>query len=897
MATFLRSPEHNTARIKQTGANRSYCLSSEQRVLSKTEEDTAMSDSQEPPAKRARLEADAPFTGVSSFDAPGSPVDDLDDDFYDTSPVKPAAQSAPHDGPSASLTATAPAPSSFSLPGLGSLGGTTVTQPTAQIDADTVMNNAVHEEGELKDEEADHDASAVKPPVANQLQALDEAPQHGKPSRSELHVASLTPAQDASAVITTTSSAVDAAANVTESAADIDTEAKHKPSADAASAEAAEEPTADESKAEFLRIGEANRDNKDAEWQLDSDASDSSSDSSSSDDSSDDEADEGELMDPEEMVRLLMAESADDAGAAAKAKVKTLNELDEQYEKPDIKVENETQITELGKVENIVDNLILVRANTSGDYQVLESGSALCLKDFTIIGKISEQIGRVEEPRYSVGFNDPAEITTLGIAKDTTIYYVDAHSTLVFTEPLRKQKHTDASNLHDEETNEVEFSDDEAEAEYKRQQKQAKKARQEAKHEPEPEPEQKPIPTGPRGYVDKPVSYFSPATEYQGGGLKYSDDEDEDLGMYKPLARPSHFEDVVGQGAPLEDRSHVRRGMMRGRGGWGDRGRGFRGRGNFGGRGDFGGGRGDFGSGRGGRGDARGGKADRGGGDRGGRGGTKQADRGRSQNQQQDSRHMSVPQSDNRSATSASPARQQERQQSSQPQHSPPAKSKNKNRKQRQREKREREALEKQNNQQQTQQQSQQQSQKQSQNQQQQQHASPVPSGPANANPHANNNSTGWPTQYPQPAAPATTFSPAPPPAAAAPYAPPAQYAPQAQQAQQAPAQAQPNQQANWAAWAQWFQVVGAMSQQGAQAQQPPVPPQPQQYVPQAQLSAPPQPQAQYGYQQQPQQWQYSQNAAPAPNPNAQQGNAQAGAQSLQDILRALGANGGGQAQ
>ncbi|KAJ8109281.1 hypothetical protein OPT61_g7581 [Boeremia exigua] len=578
-----------------------------------------MSDSQEPPAKRARLEADAPFPGASSFDAPGSPVDDLDDDFYDTTPVKAAAQSVPHGGLSASLTATAPAPSSFSLPGLGSLGDTTVIQPTPQIDADTVMGTEVHGEGELKDEEAlHHDTSAVEPPVANQLQAPGEAPQHGKMSRPELHAASLTPVQDAPAISTTTSPVLDAAATMTGSAPAADAQTAQEPEAAAAPAGEAQEPTADESKAEFLRIGEANKDNKDAEWQLDSDASDSSSDSSSSDDSSDDEADDGELLDPEEMVRLLMAESADDAGASGKAKVKTLNEVDEKYEKPDIKVENETQITELGKVEAIVDNLVLVKASTSGDYQVLESGSALCLRDFTIIGKISEQIGRIEEPRYSIGFNDPTEITALGITKDTSIYYVDAHSTFVFTEPLRKQKHTDASNLHDEETNEVEFSDDEAEAEYKRQQKQAKKARQDAKNEPEPEPvpEQKPIPTGPRGHVNKPVSYFSPANEYQGGGLKYSDDEDEDLGMYKPLARPSHFEEIVGQGAPLEDRSHVRRGMMRGRGGWGDRGRGFRGRGNFGGRGDFGGGRGDFSGGRGGRGDAHGGRGDRGGGDR-----------------------------------------------------------------------------------------------------------------------------------------------------------------------------------------------------------------------------------------------------------------------------------------
>ncbi|OSS49217.1 hypothetical protein B5807_05604 [Epicoccum nigrum] len=867
-----------------------------------------MSDSHEPPAKRARLEADAPFSrvSVSSFDAPDSPVDDLDDDyFYDNAPVHPAAaaQAAPHDGSAASLTATAPAPSGFSLPGLGSLADTTVTvtQPQAltQANADTVMSNAdaVHDEGELVDEEAlHHETSAVEPPAANQLQALVEAPQHDAPATT----ATLSPAHDAKA-------------HVTDVASPVNAHTKQEHSAAAAPAEGAPEPTADESKAEFLRIGEANKGNEEAEWQLDSDASSSSSDSSSSDESSDDEADDGELMDPEEMVRLLMAESADDAGASGNAKVKTLNEEEEKYEKPDIKVENETQITELGKVEAVVDNLVLVKATLSGDDKVLESGSALCLRDFTIVGKISEQIGRVEEPRYSVGFNDPAEVTALGIAKDTLIYYVDAHSTFVFTEPLRKQKHTDASNLHDEETNEVEFSDDEAEAEYKRQQKQAKKARQEAKHEPEPTPvpEQKPIPTGPRGHVNKPVSYFSPATEYQGGGLKYSDDEDEDLGMYKPLARPSHFEEIVGQGAPLEDRSHVRRGMMRGRGGWGDRGRGFRGRGNFGGRGDFGGGRGDFGGGRGGRGDAHGGRGDRGGGrgdrgggsgGRGGRGANTQADQGRpqnqQQNQQQNSRQMSVPRPDHRSAASASPARQQEGQSPSQPQHSPPAKSKNKNRKQRQREKREREAQERlQSQQQQAQQPSQQQPQQQAQKQQHQQqqqkaHASPVPSGPSNATSYANNSAAGWPTQFPQPTAPAAAYPPPPPPAATASYANPAQYA------QQPTAPAQPNQQANWAAWAQWLQVV-AMSQQGAQTQQaqappPPPQPQPQQYVqPPVQVPTPPQTQVQYGYQQQ--QWQYPQNAAPAPNPNAPQGNTQAGAQSLQDILRALGGGGGGQ--
>jgi H/ACA ribonucleoprotein complex non-core subunit NAF1 len=880
----METPAHlqdisNTARSKQDGSRPQSRRSSSHRVRSETVEKTAMSDSLEPPAKRARLEADAPFYGASTLEnAPGSPVDD-DDDFYDTAPVEPAlvagTTAAAAQGPSASLTATAPAaPASFHLPGLG-----------LPVPQDTDMSEAPHED-------ALNAASAVEPPVANQLQALHEAPQHGKPSRPVLPAVSLTCVQDAPvAVALAAALAAEPSEPVTDAAPPVDAPLPAEPPVSEAPVE--QQPTAEESKAEFLRIGEANKDNKDAEWQLDSDASssDSSSDSSSSDDSDDEGSDDGELLDPEEQVRLLMAEVVDEPGAAGKAKIKTLNEIEEQYEKPDITITDETKLTELGKIESVVENLVLVKANTSGDYQVLESGSALCLQNRTIIGKVSEQIGRVEEPRYCVGFNDPAEIEALGLTKDTVIFYVDEHSTFVFTEPLRAQKHTDASNLHDEETNEVEFSDDEKEADFKRQQKAAKKARADANRDPE----EKPIPTGPKGHVDAPTQY-QPA-HYQGGGLKYSDDEDEDLGMYKPLARPSHFEEIVGQGAPLEDRSHVRRGMMRGRGGWGDRGRGFRGRGgNFGGRGDFGGGRGDRGGFRGGRGDRGGG--DRGG-DRGGRGRGGPADRGRPQ---QDNRQMG---GSSRSAASASPSRQQERGHSSQPQHSPPARGKNKNRKQRQREKREREQQEKAQ-----QQQGQQGQQGQHGQHQGQQHGSPTPvvptgpsnsgpsnSGPSNTEAFANNGSAAWPAAaYAPPAPVAAPYMAAPAPPPAAPFGQPT---PQAAQQPQQPQQ----QQANWAAWAQWFQVVGAMSQQPGQGQ-PQAQQQPQQHGQhygqgqQAPPPAAPQPPAQYGYPQQYAQqpgYQYPQASA-APNSSGQQDNTQGGAggaQSLQDILRALGGGSG----
>jgi H/ACA ribonucleoprotein complex non-core subunit NAF1 len=815
-------------------------------------EETVMSDL--PPAKRARLEA--PVYAAELQDAPGSPVDEEDDDFYNDTPVKPAA-----DGGIASLfAADAAAPVSFTLPGLGgSMGEAPGTH------ADSTGDAAAAEDGELS-----HAAE-----LYHVQSALQIAPAAASEAHASAIVALVKPALDAEAE---DDSSDDLARAITNGLAEQD------------------------GKAEFLQAAAANKDNPSAEWQLDSEASSSDSSDDSAADSSDAEgSDDGELLDPEAQIRLLMAEVADEPGAT-KAKVKTLNEVEERFEKPDVKVTEETAITELGKVESVVENMVLIKARVSGDLQVLESGSALCLQNRTVIGSISEQIGRVEDPKYSLGFNDPAEITALGIAKDTPIYYVDDHSTFVFTEPLRAQKHTDASNLHDEEANDADFSDDEKEAAFKREQKSKKRARQDDDEKPQPE---KPIPTGPKGHADVPAFYHS--MEYQGGGLKYSDDEDEDLGMYKPLARPDHFEQIVGHGAPLEDRSHVRRGNMRGRGPWGDRGRGFRGRGGFGGRGDFGGGQNDRGGygGGGGRGDFGGARGDRGGhsgqgnqnqGNRGGAQGGRndrtcyacgqvghqkrecptlkpQLDRGRQQDQQgrqQENRKKNGSQQDHRSAMSASPARHQDRgqsQQSSQPQHSPPAKSKGKARKQRKKEK-EREQQQQQNQQQNHQQ-----------RQPSQQHASPPPVVASNVASYANNSATGWPQPYsnsPQPAA--AYVPPPPPPAMAGSYAAPAPYiaaAPYAQPA--APVQGQP-QQANWAAWAQWLQVVQTMQQQQqpqAQAAPPPPPP------PQVQA------QAQYAY---PYQQQYVQN--PAPPANVQQQPDPQNSQNLHDILRMLGQGG-----
>lgn len=343
--------------------------------------------------------------------------------------------------------------------------------------------------------------------------------------------------------------------------------------------------------AEFLAAAQQNKTNENAEWRFDSSDAESSSDDSSdtsSDDSSEDDSDdedEGILLDPAEAARMLMKEEGgEDGDKVPKGPIKTQNELDATFTKPDINITPEMTVVELGSIDNIVGNLALVKAKTSGEFRVLESGSLLCLADRTVVGEVFEPLGRVHAPMYSVGFPQQADIDALGITKGTTIYYVEQHSTYVFTEAIQKLKGSDASNMHDEEVfgEEIEFSDDEAEAEYKRNLKQARQAKRASAQGMQPG--SAPV-TGATGYQSRPNNYLPPVPEASyPSAISYDDDDGED--MYKPLTRPDNLSQMMGASPPpLERRSNDNaRGAFNGRG-RGDRDRG-RGRGR--GRGDRG---------------------------------------------------------------------------------------------------------------------------------------------------------------------------------------------------------------------------------------------------------------------------------------------------------------------
>ncbi|EFQ32093.1 NAF1 domain-containing protein [Colletotrichum graminicola] len=334
------------------------------------------------------------------------------------------------------------------------------------------------------------------------------------------------------------------------------------------------------------------------EWEIDSSPYESSSESSSDDSSSDEESEAGgyQLLGVEETARMLMEMEggSDDEGgneggkAGTSGHLRTKNEMVvETIPKPDVTLAADDKVEALGLVDQIVDNIMVIKAFTPGEYQVLDTGSVLCTEDRKVFGVVWETIGKVLQPMYTVMLSTADEIREAGLAVGAKVYYPPAHAKFVFTQPLKNLKGSDASNIHDEEVaeDEMEFSDDEKEAEHKKQVKQKKKEARFGKGGGGAEGR------GRGGREPHPLRNEVSAPPVE-GGLNY---DDEDDGPYKPLARPPGF----GQVPPTQQTftTEPEPGRFGGRRG---------GRGDFRGRGDRG---------RGGRGRGRGGHGGRGGAD------------------------------------------------------------------------------------------------------------------------------------------------------------------------------------------------------------------------------------------------------------------------------------------
>ncbi|KAK4058469.1 hypothetical protein OIO90_000630 [Microbotryomycetes sp. JL221] len=173
-------------------------------------------------------------------------------------------------------------------------------------------------------------------------------------------------------------------------------------------------------------------------------------------------------------------EDDDGGGIDGSCAPKTEHEVEQpEIAMPTIdKVPQEHALAPLGKVQSIIENVVVIKANAEGSYRVLDEGTVCCWDDRTVIGSIFETFGSVHQPFYSLRFPASFIPDTNVYQVGRAVFYAPTLATFVFTRELRNVKGTDASNVWDEEAGaaEIEFSDDEAEQEYKRAMKADRKA-------------------------------------------------------------------------------------------------------------------------------------------------------------------------------------------------------------------------------------------------------------------------------------------------------------------------------------------------------------------------------------------------------------------------------------
>ncbi|CAI5731414.1 unnamed protein product [Peronospora farinosa] len=133
---------------------------------------------------------------------------------------------------------------------------------------------------------------------------------------------------------------------------------------------------------------------------------------------------------------------------------------------PDVELTKDCPVIHCGSILNVSLPGLMMTIKSNSKSKPLDEGSVLCLEDRTVLGCVDEVFGPILMPMYLVRFENASKMPEKA-AVNTAVYYATEHTTYIIPENI-KDKGTDASNLFDEETEETEFSDDEAEAASKR---------------------------------------------------------------------------------------------------------------------------------------------------------------------------------------------------------------------------------------------------------------------------------------------------------------------------------------------------------------------------------------------------------------------------------------------
>ncbi|KAF9650286.1 NAF1-domain-containing protein [Thelephora ganbajun] len=216
---------------------------------------------------------------------------------------------------------------------------------------------------------------------------------------------------------------------------------------------------------------------------LDGDEGDSSPENSDSDTSdSDSDSDDSSVIEefsPAKTRELLDSiDDEDGEGGGPGGRPITVHEvLNEDVAIPDIaEVDPKETLERVGEILSVLqDRIVIVKGLTSqmvgyAPDRVLDIETLLVFEDRKVLGYIHETFGPTHQPLYQVRFNDKFPLDKERAQISRPIFHVPGRSNFVFVEKLKLAKGSDASNAHDEEPgeDEVEFSDDEQEAAYKR---------------------------------------------------------------------------------------------------------------------------------------------------------------------------------------------------------------------------------------------------------------------------------------------------------------------------------------------------------------------------------------------------------------------------------------------
>ncbi|KAL1738436.1 Gar1/Naf1 RNA binding region-domain-containing protein [Schizophyllum fasciatum] len=133
----------------------------------------------------------------------------------------------------------------------------------------------------------------------------------------------------------------------------------------------------------------------------------------------------------------------------------------------------EERLEKVGHVMNVLEDVAIVRGIPGGPFsgvdRALDADTLLVFEDRTVFGHVYETFGPTAMPMYQVKFNSKYPLDPGRVRADREVYHVPERSRFISISQIRAFKGSDASNMHDEEPgdDEIEFSDDEAEAAYK----------------------------------------------------------------------------------------------------------------------------------------------------------------------------------------------------------------------------------------------------------------------------------------------------------------------------------------------------------------------------------------------------------------------------------------------